>query len=75
MSIIYTMYNYHECIAPTYTCNIRMCIRELQMALHSYIGFEDLLELLPLENSMSPAWKFFGFPGHDGKKIESDKKK
>ena len=52
-----------------------MCISELQIALHSYIGVEDLLELLPLENSMSPAWNFFGFPGHDGKKIESDKKK
>ena len=52
-----------------------MCISELQMALHSYIGVEDLLELLPLENSMSPVWKFFGFPGHDGNIIENDKKK
>ena len=62
-------------IAPAYTCNIRMCISELQMALHSYIGVEDLLELLPLEDSMSPVWKFFGFHGHDGKIIENDKKK
>ena len=45
------------------------------MASHSCIGVEDSLELLPLENSTSPVWKFFGFPSHDGKIIENDKKK
>ena len=45
MLIINTMYKYHECIAPAYTCNICMCISELQMALHPRIGVEDLLEL------------------------------
>ena len=74
MSIVYTTYNYHECIVLVYTCNMRMCISELQMAFHSRIGVEDLLELLPLENSTSPVWKFIGFPGHDGKIIESYKK-
>ena len=52
-----------------------MCISELQMVLYSRIGVEDLLKLLPLENSTSPVWKFSGFPGHDGKIIESNKKK
>ena len=51
-----------------------MCISELQMVSHSRIGVEDLLELLPLENSMNPVWKFFGFPSRDGKIIESDKR-
>ena len=36
---------------------------------------EDLVELLPLENSTSVVWKFFGFPSCDGKMMESDKKK
>lgn len=36
---------------------------------------EDLVKLLPLENSMSVVWKFFGFPSLDGKMIESDKRK
>ena len=45
------------------------------MASHSRISVEDPLELLPLENSTSPVWKFFGFPSRDGKIIESDKKK
>ena len=52
-----------------------MCIIELQMASHSCISVEDPLELLPLESSMSPVWKFFGFPSRDGKILESDKKK
>ena len=32
-------------------------------------------ELLPLEGSTSLVWKYFGFPGKDGKIFESDKKK
>ena len=52
-----------------------MHISELQMALHSHINVEDPLELLPLESSTSPVWKFFGFPSCDGKVLESDKKK
>ena len=36
---------------------------------------EDLVQLLPLENSKSVVWKFFGFPSRDGKMMESDKKK
>ena len=52
-----------------------MCIVELQMALHSCISVKDLLELVPLESSTSPIWKFFGFPSRDGKVLESDKKK
>ena len=51
---------------------MRMRISELKMAL---ISVEDQLELLPLENSTSLVWKFFGFPSHDGKMIERDKKK
>ena len=35
-----------------------MHISELQMALHSHISVEDPLELLPLESSTSPVWKF-----------------
>ena len=52
-----------------------MRIIELQMASHSCISVEDPLELLPLESSTSPVWKFFGFPSCDGKVLESDKKK
>ena len=52
-----------------------MRIIELQMASHSRISVEDPLELLPLESSTSPVWKFFGFPSRDGKVLESDKKK
>ena len=44
----------NECIAPVYAFNIRMRVSELQMALHSHSSVEDLLELLPLENSTSP---------------------
>ena len=51
---------------------MHMHISELKMAL---ISVEDQLELLPLENSTSPVWKFFGFPSHDGKMVERDKKK
>ena len=49
-----------------------MHISELKMAL---ISVEDQLELLPLENSTSLVWKFFGFPSRDGKMVERDKKK
>ena len=52
-----------------------MHIIELQMASHSCVSVEDPLELLPLESSTSPVWKFFGFPSCDGKVLESDKKK
>ena len=57
-----------------------MHINRLQMASHdcvitSVIMEEDSLELLPLENSTSCVWKFFGFPSRDGRIIESDKKK
>ena len=51
---------------------MRMRISELKMAL---ISVEDQLELLPLENSTSLVWIFFGFPSCDGKMIERDKKK
>ena len=43
---------------------MRMRISELKMAL---ISVEDQLELLPLENSTSLVWKFFGFPSHERK--------
>ena len=33
------------------------------------------VELLPLEGSVSPVWKYFGFPAENGKFLESDKKK
>ena len=32
-------------------------------------------DLLPLEGATSSVWKFFGFPGKDGKIFEADKKK
>ena len=54
---------------------MRMRISKLNMASNIFISVEDPLELLPLENSTSPVWKFFGFPGRDGKMIKSDKKK
>ena len=51
-----------------------MCINKLQTAsLHGCIVInEDSLELLPLENSTR---KFFEFPSHEGKILESEKKK
>ena len=33
------------------------------------------VELLPLEGSVSPVWKYFGFPAENGKFLEPDKKK
>ena len=41
----------------------------------SIVVDEASLELLLLENSTNTVWKFFRFPSHDGKVIESDKKK
>ena len=54
-----------------------MHISKLQIALlHGCIVVdEDSLELLALENSTSIVWKFFGFPSHEGRILESDKKK
>ena len=36
---------------------------------------ESTVELLPLEGSTSEVWKHFGFPGKNGKFVETDKKK
>ena len=47
-----------------------MRIIELQMVSHSCISVEDPLELLPLESSTSPIWKFFGFSSRDGKVLK-----
>ena len=64
------------CIIESSRCYdvTRMRIGEFKMATHSFAE-EDLVTLLPLENSTSVVWKHFGFPSRDEKMIEPDKKK
>ena len=74
-SCFVVLYSYHrEC----YYANICMRNSVLQLASHSCIScisVENSLELLQLENSMSPIEKLFGFPSRSGMIIESDKKR
>ncbi len=51
---------------------IHMRTSRSQMGSNLLATDENSLELLPLENSVSPVWKYFGFPSCDERMVESD---